>query len=45
MERLIAYVDGFNLYFGMRETGWQRFYWLDIELLVRNLLKPYQKLI
>ena len=45
MERLIAYVDGFNLYFGMRESGWQRFYSLDVELLIRNLMKSYQKLV
>jgi len=45
VERLIAYVDGFNLYFGLREAGWQRFLWLDIELLVRNLLKSHQGLV
>jgi len=42
--RLIAYVDGFNLYFGMREANWRRTYWLDVDLLVRNLLRPDQAL-
>ena len=29
-NRVITYIDGFNLYFGMRAKGWQRYYWLDI---------------
>jgi len=45
MNRVIAYVDGFNLYFGLRDKGWRRFYWLNIQLLVQNLLKFNQKLI
>ena len=44
MERLIAYVDGFNLYFGLKSKGWRRYYWLNIQLLVQNLLKPSQTL-
>ena len=45
MENVIAYVDGFNLYFGLKEKGWSRLYWLNIQLLVRNLLKHNQQLI
>jgi len=45
MERVIAYVDGFNLYFGLRSKGWKRYYWLDIRLLAQNLMKPNQRLI
>ena len=44
MERVIAYVDGFNLYFGLKSKGWRRYYWLNIQLLVQNLLKPSQTL-
>jgi uncharacterized LabA/DUF88 family protein len=44
-ERLIAYVDGFNLYYGLREKGWRRYYWLNIEQLVRRLLKENQQLV
>jgi hypothetical protein len=44
-ERVITYVDGFNLYYGLREQGWQRFYWLDIRRLIEGLLKPHQRLI
>ncbi|MFO7773514.1 MAG: NYN domain-containing protein [Dehalococcoidia bacterium] len=44
MERVIAYVDGFNLYFGLRSKGWKRYYWLNIQALAQNLLKPGQTL-
>jgi len=42
--RVIAYIDGFNLYFGMRERGWRRYYWLDVRKLAENLLRPGQQL-
>jgi len=44
-RRVIGYVDGFNLYFGLRDSGWRRFYWLDPHLLFLNLLKPGQTLV
>jgi uncharacterized LabA/DUF88 family protein len=44
-QRVIAYIDGFNLYFGLRAAGWKRFYWLDLQALVRNLLKAEQELV
>lgn len=43
-ERVVAYIDGFNLYFGMREAGFDSCRWLNIKLLVLNLLKPHQEL-
>jgi len=45
MERVIAYIDGFNLYFGLKSSKWQRYYWLNLQLMVQNLLKPNQTLI
>jgi uncharacterized LabA/DUF88 family protein len=45
MQRVIAYIDGFNLYFGLREKGWRRYYWLDVHKLVSNLLLPDQELV
>jgi len=45
MERVITYIDGFNLYFGLKSKKWQRYYWLNLSLLAKNLLKPYQKLV
>jgi len=45
MERVIAYIDGYNLYYGLREKGWKHLYWLNIKLLVENLMRPGQALI
>jgi len=45
MDRVIAYVDGFNLYFGMKSMGWRRYYWLDVQQLARQLLRPSQQLV
>ena len=44
-ERVVTYIDGFNLYFGLKNSGWRRYYWLDIHLLAQNLLKPDQELV
>jgi len=44
MARVIAYVDGFNLYFGLKNAGFKRLYWLDVAALAGNLLKPGQTL-
>ncbi|MBF0462348.1 MAG: NYN domain-containing protein [Magnetococcales bacterium] len=40
MTRVIACIDGFNLYFGLRSKGWRRYYWLDLAGLSQSLLKP-----
>jgi len=45
MERVVAYVDGFNLYYGLRSKGWKRFYWLNIPDLIRLFLRPGQRLV
>ena len=42
MERVTLYVDGFNLYHGLREKGWNRYYWLNPFKLGENLLRPSQ---
>lgn len=44
-QRVVFYVDGFNLYFGLRSRGWRRYYWLDLRRLAENLLKPDQRLV
>jgi len=33
MDRVITYIDGFNLYFGLKSKDWQRYYWLNLQLL------------
>lgn len=45
MERVIAYFDGFNLYYGLRSKGWRRYYWLNPQALALNLLHPGQQLV
>jgi len=44
-KRVITYIDGFNLYYGLKEKGWKRYYWLDIQKLSESLIKPWQELI
>ena len=43
-ERIIVYVDGFNLYFGLVEAGFVNYKWLNINNLVNSLLQPNQVL-
>lgn len=45
MERVIAYIDGYNLYFGLKDQGWKRYYWLNLQKLSERFLKPNQSLI
>lgn len=44
MTRVITYIDGFNLYFGLKSKGWRKYYWLNLVELSRQLLKPDQQL-
>jgi len=43
-ERVVVYIDGFNLYFGMTQT-YKDIKWLNVELLAKNILKPHQTLV
>lgn len=43
-ERVVVYIDGFNLYFGMT-SAYPDIKWLNVELLAQNILKPNQTLI
>ncbi len=44
MERVRAYVDGMNLYHGLRQRYGRRYHWLDLQALASSLLKPGQQL-
>jgi hypothetical protein len=44
VERVIAYIDGYNLYYGLRTAGLLTSRWLHLEGLCRRLLKPNQRL-
>jgi uncharacterized LabA/DUF88 family protein len=45
-KRVIFYIDGYNLYYGMRECGWKKYYWLDLDALCSNILRacPHREL-
>jgi len=40
MKKASVYIDGFNLYYGIKAEGWHRYYWLDIEKLANSFVKP-----
>lgn len=44
LPRVIVYIDGYNLYHGLKAKGWRRLYWLDLWKLGEELLKPGQTL-
>ncbi|HCL06239.1 MAG TPA: NYN domain-containing protein [Chitinophagaceae bacterium] len=44
-ERVIAYIDGYNLYFGLKDSGFKRFLWLNIQSLIESLLTGNQELV
>jgi uncharacterized LabA/DUF88 family protein len=44
-ERVVVYVDGFNIYFGMMQASFDNCKWLDLSSLASSLLKPNQDLI
>jgi len=45
VERVKAYVDGFNLYHGLKARHGRKYLWLDLQELATRLLKPAQHLI
>lgn len=44
-ERVSVYIDGFNLYFGIRDAGFHACRWLNLKALVQNILQPTQELV
>ena len=44
MVRVRAYIDGFNLYYGLKARFGHKYLWLDTQALVRSLLRPGQEL-
>ena len=44
-QRVIVYIDGFNLYYGLRAKGWRRYCWLDLSRLSMNLVRSGQTLV
>lgn len=45
-QKVIVYVDGFNLYYGLKKSlKWRRYYWLDVVKFFEMFMKPNQELI
>lgn len=44
-QRVVCYVDGFNLYFGLRDAGYERFFWLNVDALAERLIREDQELV
>lgn len=45
MNRVISYIDGFNFYFGLKDKGWRRYYWIDLAALTQSFLKQGQQFV
>lgn len=45
MYRVAAYIDGFNLYNGLKEKYARKYLWLDLEAVAGRLLRPDQELV
>ncbi|MDX3100783.1 NYN domain-containing protein [Nonomuraea angiospora] len=45
IERVGVYVDGFNLYYGLRDLAGRRHLWLDLSAMATRLLRPHQRLV
>src|SRR4030042_3279671 len=44
-ERAIFYIDGLNLYNGLKRANLRKYYWLDLRELARKLCLPSQRLV
>ena len=44
-RRVMVYVDGFNLYYGIMDKGWGRYRWLDVQALIAAFIRPPQTLV
>ena len=44
-NRAIVYIDGFNLYYGLKTKGWKKYYWLNIQRLAQNIMRSAQELV
>jgi Protein of unknown function DUF88. len=42
IRRVTVYVDGFNLYFGLRTQGWRRYYWLNLSKFATSIARDGQ---
>lgn len=46
LQRVIVYVDGFNFYYGIKESyPWKKYYWIDLVALFQQFMLPHQELV
>ena len=45
MSKVIGYIDGFNLYYGLRQRSWRQYYWIDPFRLIQSLFAPGHELV
>lgn len=45
VRRVAAYVDGYNVYYGLKSKGMDRYLWLDYDALLRTQLKSDETLV
>lgn len=43
--RVNVYIDGFNFYYGLKNKGWKKYYWLDVVKFYEQFIKDNQELI
>ncbi len=45
MDNVAVYIDGFNLYHGLKSKSSRKFLWLDVSAVAERLLRPGQQLV
>ncbi len=45
MSNVIAYIDGYNLYHGMKSAYGKKYLWLNIEGMIEDLIRPEDDLL
>ncbi|MFH2102564.1 MAG: NYN domain-containing protein [Chloroflexota bacterium] len=45
MKRAIVYIDGFNLYHGLKDKGWKKYLWLNVKALAERLIPENHSLV
>ena len=43
-KKVIVYIDGYNLYYGMRQVYGNRYKWLDLQAFAESLIRPDMEL-
>jgi len=43
--KVTFYVDGFNFYYGLKESKWKKYYWLNVVKLFEKFIQPHQELV